>query len=461
MKQILIQTCLLLCAIVAVAQDTTAPTVVVFDLKKEIAPEATRITNRAINEAERIQADLIIIHMNTYGGYVTDADSIRTKILNTDIPTYVFIDNNAASAGSLISIACSKIYMTKGASMGATTVVGEDGAKAPDKYQSYMRKQMRSTAESHGKDTIITNGDTTYKYYRNPDIAEGMVDESIVVEGLDDADKVITLTTVEAIKWGYCEGQMANIDEILTENNLTNAKIVKIEPSGVDKLVAFFANPALRSVLILLMIGGIYFELQSPGIGFPLAASILAAVAYFAPLYIDGLAQNWEILLFIIGVILIALEVFVIPGFGVAGISGLTLVFGGLILSMIRNVDFNFDGVPETDWNNAFASILFAMLGLGAVFYFFGTHFINSRLFQRLVLTDVISAKVPIQQEKSSDDVPKGTIGNAHTALRPMGRVVIDGTTYEAKTYGEMIDQGETIQVIGIENQYLLVSKKV
>ncbi|MFB1003248.1 MAG: nodulation protein NfeD, partial [Bacteroidia bacterium] len=162
MKQILIQIALLLITLVSVAQDKTQPKVVVFDLKKEIAPEATRITQRAINEAESIQADLIIIHMNTYGGYVTDADSIRTKILNTSIPTYVFIDNNAASAGSLISIACDKIYMTKGASMGATTVVNEDGAKAPDKYQSYMRKQMRSTAESHGQDTIITNGDTTY-----------------------------------------------------------------------------------------------------------------------------------------------------------------------------------------------------------------------------------------------------------------------------------------------------------
>jgi membrane-bound serine protease (ClpP class) len=459
MKQILIQIALLLITLVSVAQDKTQPKVVVFDLKKEIAPEATRITQRAINEAESIQADLIIIHMNTYGGYVTDADSIRTKILNTSIPTYVFIDNNAASAGSLISIACDKIYMTKGASMGATTVVNEDGAKAPDKYQSYMRKQMRSTAESHGQDTIITNGDTTYTYYRNPDIAEGMVDERIVVEGLDDADKVITLTTEEALKWGYCEGKVSSINEILEINNIKNPKIINVKPSTVDKLVAFFANPALRSVLILLMIGGIYFELQTPGVGFPIIASILAAFAYFAPLYIDGLAENWEILLFIIGVILIALEVFVIPGFGVAGISGILLVLGSLILSMIRNVDFNFDGVSNTDWNNSMASVLFAMLGLGAVFYFFGTHLINSRVFQRLVLNDVIDARVPIQHEKTSENIPIGTIGEAHTALRPMGRVSINGTTFEAKTLGEMINQGDDVKVIGIENQYVVVSK--
>ncbi|MEN8697619.1 MAG: nodulation protein NfeD, partial [Bacteroidia bacterium] len=245
MKQIIVKVLIFLAAMPTFAQDTTRQTVVIFDLKKEIAPEATRITQQAIKKADDIDADLIIIHMNTYGGYVTDADSIRTRILNTDIPTYVFIDNNAASAGSLISIACDKIYMTKGANIGATTVVNEDGAKAPDKYQSYMRKQMRSTAESHGKDTIINNGDTTYTYYRNPDIAEGMVDERVVVEGLDDADKVITLTTEEALKWGYCEGQVSSIEEILEINNITNARRIYVEPTFIDKLVAFFANPAL------------------------------------------------------------------------------------------------------------------------------------------------------------------------------------------------------------------------
>jgi len=440
------------------AQDTTRQTVVIFDLKKEIAPEATRITQQAIKKADDIDADLIIIHMNTYGGYVTDADSIRTRILNTDIPTYVFIDNNAASAGSLISIACDKIYMTKGANIGATTVVNEDGAKAPDKYQSYMRKQMRSTAESHGKDTIINNGDTTYTYYRNPDIAEGMVDERVVVEGLDDADKVITLTTEEALKWGYCEGQVSSIEEILEINNITNPRRIYVEPTFIDKLVAFFANPALRSILILVMMGGIYFELQTPGVGFPLVASILAAVGYFAPLYIEGLAENWEILVFFIGVVLIIVEVFIIPGFGVAGVSGILLMLSGLVLTMVRNIHFDFEGIPTTEWNNALASVLFAMIGLGVVFYFFSTHLINSKFFQRIVLSDVIDAKVPIQGEQAASSAAIGSTGTTHTALRPMGKIRINGTTFEAKTYGEMIDQGAEIKVLSIENGYLIVS---
>jgi membrane-bound serine protease (ClpP class) len=458
MKQIIVKVLIFLAAMPTFAQDTTRQTVVIFDLKKEIAPEATRITQQAIKKADDIDADLIIIHMNTYGGYVTDADSIRTRILNTDIPTYVFIDNNAASAGSLISIACDKIYMTKGANIGATTVVNEDGTKAPDKYQSYMRKQMRSTAESHGKDTIINNGDTTYTYYRNPDIAEGMVDERVVVEGLDDADKVITLTTEEALKWGYCEGQVSSIEEILEINNITNPRRIYVEPTFIDKLVAFFANPALRSILILVMMGGIYFELQTPGVGFPLVASILAAVGYFAPLYIEGLAENWEILVFFIGVVLIIVEVFIIPGFGVAGVSGILLMLSGLVLTMVRNIHFDFEGIPTTEWNNALASVLFAMIGLGVVFYFFSTHLINSKFFQRIVLSDVIDAKVPIQGEQAASSAAIGSTGTTHTALRPMGKIRINGTTFEAKTYGEMIDQGAEIKVLSIENGYLIVS---
>lgn len=458
MKQIIVKVLIFLAAMPTFAQDTTRQTVVIFDLKKEIAPEATRITQQAIKKADDIDADLIIIHMNTYGGYVTDADSIRTRILNTDIPTYVFIDNNAASAGSLISIACDKIYMTKGANIGATTVVNEDGAKAPDKYQSYMRKQMRSTAESHGKDTIINNGDTTYTYYRNPDIAEGMVDERVVVEGLDDADKVITLTTEEALKWGYCEGQVSSIEEILEINNITNPRRIYVEPTFIDKLVAFFANPALRSILILVIMGGIYFELQTPGVGFPLVASILAAVGYFAPLYIEGLAENWEILVFFIGVVLIIVEVFIIPGFGVAGVSGILLMLSGLVLTMVRNIHFDFEGIPTTEWNNALASVLFAMIGLGVVFYFFSTHLINSKFFQRIVLSDVIDAKVPIQGEQAASSAAIGSTGTTHTALRPMGKIRINGTTFEAKTYGEMIDQGAEIKVLSIENGYLIVS---
>ena len=456
MKQFFVQ-CLAMCCFLMSNAQNTDKTVVIYDLKQEINPAATRITTKAVKKAEEINADAIIVHMNTYGGYVTDADSIRTRLLNTSIPTYVFIDNNAASAGALISLACDQIYMRKGASIGATTVVNEEGSKAPDKYQSYMRKQMRSTAESQGVDTLINGSDTTFKYRRNPDLAEGMVDEIVVVEGLDDSSKVITLTTEEAVTWGYCDGVVEKIDDILKIHDLEKAQKIKVTPSTLDKFVSFLANPALRSVLILLIIGGIYFELQTPGLGFPIAAAIVAAFAYFAPLYLDGLAENWEILLFLVGIILIALEIFVIPGFGVAGISGIILVVAALILSMISNVNFDFSGTSSTEVNNAMASVLFAIIGLFVLLFFYGNSLLQSKTFQRLVLADTIESQVNIQQENTEIESLLNAEGEAFTALRPMGKVTIKNQIFEAKTYGEFVDKGQKITVIGIEHRYLLV----
>jgi membrane-bound serine protease (ClpP class) len=150
--------------------------------------------------------------MDTYGGTVTDADEIRTRILESKIPVYVFINKDAASAGALISIACDSIYMAPGASIGAATVVnGTDGTAAPDKYQSYMRSMMRSTAEATG---------------RNPQIAEAMVDEKLVVPGISDSSSVITFSVAEAIQNGYCEGEYTSTKEILAAQGLQSAEII-------------------------------------------------------------------------------------------------------------------------------------------------------------------------------------------------------------------------------------------
>jgi membrane-bound serine protease (ClpP class) len=131
-----------------------------FDIKEMIAPSAWRTTMKNIDRAVSMKADFILIHMNTYGGLVDAADSIRTKLLNCKIPVLAFVDNNAASAGALIAIACDSIYMRTGANIGAATVVNQEGAAMPDKYQSYMRATMRSTAEAHGKISRIIHGDT-------------------------------------------------------------------------------------------------------------------------------------------------------------------------------------------------------------------------------------------------------------------------------------------------------------
>ncbi len=207
--------------------------------------------------------------MNTYGGGVLEADSMRTAILNASLPVYVFIDNNAASAGALISIACDSIFMRRSGSIGAATVVeGTSGEKASDKHQSYMRAIMRATAESHGKTMSVQDGDTVYKWRRDPLIAEAMVDERVVVPGFADSTQILTLTASQATELGYCDGIAESLHEVVVSQLGYNEYTLETyNPSFYDKIKGFLTNGAVQALLIMFIIGGIYFELQSPGIG--------------------------------------------------------------------------------------------------------------------------------------------------------------------------------------------------
>lgn len=424
------------------------------DIKKEI-DNTTRIYLRnGLTEAQTLGADAILLHMNTYGGLLEAADSMRTAILYNSIPVYVFIDNNAASAGALISIACEKIFMRKGANIGAATVVNQTGAALPDKYQSYMRSMIRSTAEAHGKDTIIQGNDTTFKWKRDPLIAEAMVDERVVVPNLIDTGKVLTFTADEAVTWGYCDGIAETPNEVITKYlGYNDYEIKKYEPSWYDDLKGFLMSPILQSLLIIIIIGGIYFEMQTPGMGFPSAAAVVAAILYFAPLYLDGLAQNWEILIFVLGLILIIAEVFVIPGFGIAGISGIIFVVTGLTLSLLNNTDFNFEGVSTKEVGEASLTVLIG-LGLGFVLMLWLSNKIGTKgMFRKVALHK------DLEESHSSPSLISliGKEGIAFTVLRPSGKVMIENELYDGVSDLGFIEKGTKVKVVRFENAQVYV----
>ncbi|SHI88087.1 membrane-bound serine protease (ClpP class) [Tangfeifania diversioriginum] len=432
-----------------------------FNIKEEIAPAIWRQTQQAFEAADTLGADVFLIHMNTYGGTVLDADSIRTKILQSTIPVYVFIDNNAASAGALISVACDSIYMRPGGSIGAATVVNQTGQAMPDKYQSYMRSTMRATAEAHGKDTIISGNDTIYKWRRDPNIAEAMVDPSVFIEGIIDTGKVLTFTPGEAIEYGFCEGVAENIPEVLQKVGIEEYRIVEYSPSFIERIIGFLVNPVVSGLLIMAIIGGIYFEMQSPGIGFPIGVAILAAVLYFAPLYLEGLAANWEVIVFLIGLILIAVEIFVIPGFGVAGISGILLVFIGLVLSLVGNVDFDFSPVDTGKMGVAIMTVVFGLFGGFILALYLGNKLFTAQsgVFKNLSLNTVQNISEGYLNVESSFLNLKGKTGTAQTVLRPGGKVIIEGEVYDAMAETGFIDSGEDIVVVKVGTSQLYVDR--
>jgi membrane-bound serine protease (ClpP class) len=415
-----------------------------FDIKEEIAPPVWRKTKKALQEAHGMNADLILIHMNTYGGLLDAADSIRTAILKSEIPVFIYIDNNAASAGALISIACDSIYMNPGANIGAATVVDQSGKPLPDKYQSYMRSMMRSTAETSGRD---------------PEIAQAMVDPSIFVEGVSDTGKVLTFTAREAIDHGFCEGIAESVGEVLLIADMEPYEIVEQKLTAIDKMIGLLINPFVSGILIMIIVGGIYFELQTPGIGFPITASIIAAVLYFAPLYLEGMAEHWEVLVFVVGVILIALEIFVIPGFGVAGISGITMVVVGLTLSMVGNIGFDFTGVDLNGVIISFFIVVIAMFFSLLFSFYFSKKIFTSHIFGHLALESVQQADQGFISSDSTYSTMLGEKGNAHTDLRPAGKVKIGKKIFDATAETGYINKGSKVLVTDYQTSQLMVKK--
>ncbi|HRZ42823.1 MAG TPA: NfeD family protein [Bacteroidales bacterium] len=437
---------LLLSGFVVKTQTNNSKMVYLLEIRQEIAPPVWLMTKKAFEEAEDSGADLLLIHMNTYGGMVQYADSISTRIMNSKVPTAVFIDNNAASAGAWISIACDSIYMRKGARIGAATVVNQDAEALPDKYQSYMRSSMRATAEAQGRD---------------PNIAEAMVDPDVFIEGIIDSGKVLTFTTAEAIRFGYCEGMAETTDEAIRQYGFTDYRVKTLKLTVIDKIIGFLVLPVVSGILIMLIIGGIYFELQTPGIGFPLAAAVVGALLYFAPLYLQGLAEHWEILLFIIGVILLMVEIFAIPGFGVTGVLGITLIITGLILSMIGNVQFDFSGVKAGSVLISFSVVITAiflalMLSYLLTIKIFGQ---STFLFGQLSLATEQKAEKGYTIMDPGLQGMIGIEGIAHTMLRPAGKILIDDIQYDATAESGYIEKGEKVVVSGYENAQLIVRK--
>ena len=416
-----------------------------FEIDDNIAKPALRKTEKAVTKATEDKYDILLLRLNTFGGELESAEKIRTLLLECTIPTYVFIDPNAASAGALISIACDSIYMSPGASIGAASVVNQEGTVMPDKYQSYMRSLMRATAEKKG---------------RNPLIAEAMVDPDTDIKGISPKGKVLTFTTQEAITNGFCEAEVNNEKEILQHAGYENYIIEEQQLTWIDKIIGFLINPIVSGLLIMCIIGGIYFEMQTPGVGFPLIFALSAALLYFAPHYLEGLAAHWEILLFLVGVVLIVVEIFVTPGFGVLGIIGIIAVFSALVLTLIFNIGFDFSfAPPKAIRHNILLVFTSASVGL----------LVSIWLGQKLISADTrfgsLSLKTELDQSNGfvAADMKlanlTGKTGITLTFMRPVGKVEIDGDVYDATSINGLIDKGETVVVVRFENAQLFIEK--
>ena len=408
-------------------------------IENEIDLGLAPYVRRVVSEAERENADAIIFKINTFGGRVDAATQIKDAIISTDILTIAFINNRAISAGSLIALSCNKIVMVPGSSIGATTVVDQTGQKQSEKYQSYMRSEMRSTAERNGRRT---------------DIAEGMVDERIVIEGLVDSTQLVTLTSEEAYKFGIADTLANNLDELLAAFNLESARMIEIHPNWAEAVVRFLNNPIITSILIMIGFFGLLAEIKSPGWGVPGTAGLIALTLFFGTSYILQLASVIEILMFIIGVALILLEVFVIAGFGIAGVSGIILVFASLFFSLIGSDPFlDFEMV-----SNAIIQLSVSLVAAIILIIILAKFLPKTTIFNKFVLAVEEKKDAGFVSHSTSDELV-GKKGVAITTLRPAGTAKIDGNRVDVVSESEYIEKGQKIKVIAVEGIRVVVKE--
>lgn len=410
-------------------------------LDQDIDKSSQRLVTLGLEKAEDAAADYVLLDLDTYGGAVDAADSIRSAILRYEKPVVAFVNMQAASAGALISIACDSIYMKTGSSIGAATVVDQTGKVMPDKYQSFMRGMMRSTAQATGRD---------------PKIAESMTDTA----------NVLTLTPSEAIGVGFCEGIAESYDEvaqIIAGDSEYVVKDMADDMTWLDKLIQFLLHPLLQSIFMMMIIGGIFVEIRTPGIGLPLLTAVVGALLYFAPAYLGHLAEYWEILLFAVGLLLIALEIFVIPGFGIAGISGIVLVLLSLALSMVDNVDFwSWDG--SLNLKPLVRPLALVVLSSSAAIFggvWLVRKLYDTRSFDHIALRQEMKASEGFTGVVSGLEVFVGEDVTVFTDMKPSGKVkASDGHMYEATLkFGGFASKGEILKVVAAEQGRLYCEK--
>lgn len=381
---------------------------------------------RSLREAEAAGAAAAYLDIDTPGGRVDAAERISDAIRRSTVPVYAFVNPRAYSAGALIAISAREVYMRPGAVLGAATPVDGEGRRAPEKIVSAMRAEFRAVAEERGLD---------------PRIAEAMVDEEIEIPGLDRKGELLTLTSGEARKVGYAKGEVTDEAALLQAIGLTGAKVISTDPNWAEQVVRFLTNPLVSPLLLSLGVLGLVLEIKTGAFGLGGLVSLGALGLFFGSSFLLGLAGWEEVLLLGLGLIALAVEAFVLPGFGVAGVLGLGAIGTAIVLALVG-------AAPSSgEVTQALAILGASLLITAAVVYAWLRHIPNSNRFGGLFLrSGMAQSDGYISAARRADLV--GQDGVAVTDLRPAGTAAFSGERVDVVTEGEYVSQGSAVRVL-------------
>lgn len=384
---------------------------------------------RAFTEAEQNQADLVILHINTPGGEVEAAQAIGQMIRQLPMHTIAYIDNQAFSAGTYIALNANEIAMTPGSSMGAATPIDLAGNAADIKFISGWAQQMEGAAKLNN---------------RNPAVARAMVEMDRDFPGLKPKGTVLSLDALRAQELGYADRVVANKDELLGQLGVKAESLTTIEPTVGERVARWVTSPVVMSLLLIVGLGGIVVELFAPGFGVAGTISLVSFGLYFFGHYVAGFANWLHIALFLVGILLMILEIF-LPG-GIVGAIGFVSIVTGLVMAAY-------------DTQQGLASLGIAALITAIVAFLLVKRYGFKGFVGKFILGDV-------QRKEEGYVAPKdqrellGKEGQALTPLRPAGVVKVDGKRIDAVSAGGFITAGTPIVVVQVEGTRVAVSEQ-
>jgi membrane-bound serine protease (ClpP class) len=381
---------------------------------------------RALKEAHAANASAAILDLDTPGGRVDAAERIVDAVRRSPVPVYAFVNPRAFSAGAMIALAAEGIYMTPGGVLGAATPVDGQGTKASEKIVSAMRAEFRALAEARGLD---------------PKLAEGMVDETIDIPGVKPAGKLLTLSTSEAIELGFARGEAVDLGTVLYAVGVGEATVVSISPNWAEQIVRFLTHPVVSPLLLSLGMLGLLFEIKAGAFGLGGLISLASLGLFFGSSMLLGLAGWEEVLLLGLGLIALGLEVFVLPGFGVAGILGIVLISASMLLALVGNTP------TVADFLQAGAVLAASLVVTGAVLFGWLRHLPNSERWGGLFLKTSSNVGEGFISAPPRPELV-GTAGVATTDLRPSGTATFDGERMDVVTEGEFVKAGTGVTIV-------------
>jgi len=445
-------------------------------------------------------ATIIIYEMDTFGGRVDSAIEIYDyflKDVGRRARTVAYIPTKAISAGAMISVACHDIIMKRNTQIGDCAPIQMGGSienTEREKIETILRTYFRDAARENGYPEALCQAmvsatlevwrvknleDDTYGYFFTSELNHkeypwDLQNKVLVCE----EDKLLTLTHQEALNYGVARTIVEGTHEQALEQAISFLEkryeieiprpVARMETNWSEELVRWLTSPVVAGILLMVAMLAIYVELNSPGLGLPGAVAVLALVILFGSKFLIGMANWWEIAVFVIGLGLLILEIFVIPGFGIAGISGVLLILFSLVAMMVSNPPGDLP-VPSAPFEKEMFEKQFLWTVAGFIFfvviaYFFGRYFHRMPITNRLVLqapTDSATVRSGGQAAPAPTMPPVkiGQTGVALSSLRPSGNAKFGPFRLTVVTRGELIEAKRNIRVVAIEGNSIIVKE--